>query len=189
MFIQTEITPNPQTIKFLPQLPAAEGKIKWQTTEWQNPAAAKDNPFATHLFAQTGVKRIFLGENFIAITKTEDFTWEQIKPDILSAIMDFFSTGGKIQSEKQQETKEESEITKKIKEIIATRIQPAVAQDGGDIQLDRFENGVAYLDMRGACAGCPSSTITLKNGVENLLRYYVPELVRVEANGLAVGEE
>lgn len=194
MFIQTEKTPNPQTIKFLPHLPSKES---WASGEWTSAQAAKEHPLAALLFALPGVARVFLGDGWIAITKDEQWAWEQIKADILGALMDFFSQGGasrltqvatgntdKFATKKDGVAETEEEI--KIKEIIATHIQPAVAQDGGDIQLERFEGGVAYLAMRGACAGCPSSLHTLKNGVENLLRYYVPEVERVEATEVFV---
>ncbi len=190
MFIETEQTPNPQTVKFLPQ------GASWDKTalgEWKSAGAADGHPLAAMLFATPFVARVFLGADFIAITKNDQFAWEQIKPDILSALLDFFAQGGAKEMAAAAEGAEpsaaagvepsgaESAVEKKIREVLAERVQPAVAQDGGDIQLARFENGVAYLNMRGACAGCPSSTITLKNGVENLLRYYVPELERVEA--------
>ena len=193
MFIQTETTPNPKVIKFLPQL---DRKTSWQSAEWKNStdssnphhAAHPMNPMAQALFRLPAVQSIFVGADFVAVTKSEEFSWEQIKPDVLGTIMDFFSTTPIQEIDKTnelegspEESPEENQVVQKIKEIIATRIQPAVAQDGGDIQLAYFEKGVAYLNMRGACAGCPSSTITLKNGVENLLRYYVPELERVEA--------
>lgn len=193
MFIQTETTPNPQVVKFLP--PAGQKIISnnsAQSTEWRSAEMAASNPLASQLFTLLGVKSIFFGTDFISITKNEKYSWEQMKPDILSALVDFFSINDnsdessnyddfKPESDFDLAKSDQPEIAEKISEIIETRVRPAVAQDGGDIQLARFEKGIAYLKMRGACAGCPSSTITLKNGVENLLRYYVPELIGVEA--------
>lgn len=195
MFIQTETTPNPQVVKFLP--PAGQKIMSAgapQTAEWRTSKTASQNPLASKLFDLSGIASVFFGIDFIAITKNDEYSWEQMKPEILSTLVDFFSVNdsadndlsfSQVDSSKAAgfdlTESDQPEIAEKINEIIETKVRPAVAQDGGDIQLVRFEKGVAYLKMRGACAGCPSSTITLKNGVENLLRYYVPELVGVEA--------
>ena len=183
MFIQTEQTPNPQTLKFLPgRVVMTEG-----TAFFQNIEEATDSPLAKRLFVLDGVKGVFFGSDFITITKSEDQDWQLIKPPVLGAIMDHFNseeaTISKDISSKSSEslkTKEkDSEVVIQIKELLDTRVRPAVAMDGGDIIYQRFEDGIVYLHMQGACAGCPSSTATLKMGIENMLKHYVPEVVEV----------
>ena len=190
MFIQTEPTPNPQTLKFLPGKPVTgEG-----TAEFRSPDEAKGSPLALALFEIEGVSRVFFGPDFVTVTKREDgLEWRQLKAPILAAIMEHYTSGIPLygEGERQAATGEHgdgvyeadtAQVVAEIKDLLDSRIRPAVAQDGGDILFDRFEpeTGVVWLNMRGSCAGCPSSTATLKSGVENLLKHYVPEVTRVE---------
>jgi Fe-S cluster biogenesis protein NfuA len=190
MFIQTQSTPNPATLKFLP------GRDVSPATpyEFTSMDEASASPLATALFALTGVKGVFLGADFVAITKFDDADWSILKPQALAAIMDHFVSGAPVIADVASADApaveddvvyegETAEIVAEIKELIATRVRPAVANDGGDIIFKRFdvETGIVHLTMRGACSGCPSSTLTLKQGVENLLRHYVPEVTAVEA--------
>ena len=191
MFIQTQSTPNPETLKFLPGRDVSPGMTYEFTTEVE--AAA--SPLAQALFAIRGVRGVFLGEDFVSITKAVEADWAPLKPQALAAIMDHFVAGGPMmfsagptrrEASVEDETVydgETAEIVAEIKELIATRVRPAVAQDGGDIIFKRFDvdTGIVHLTMHGACSGCPSSTATLKQGVENLLRHYVPEVTAVEA--------
>ena len=182
MFIQTEQTPNPATLKFLPgQEVMADG-----VADFTEEAASESSPLAKRVFAVEGVTGVFLGRDFVTVTKAEGQDWYALKPAVLGALMEHYKSGDPViapDAELNQEVGGVSdvgdEIVKQIKELIDTRVRPAVAQDGGDIIFHGFEKGVVYLHMRGACAGCPSSTITLKNGIENLLRYYVPEVSEV----------
>ena len=185
MFIQTEETPNPLTLKFIPGVKIlAKGSI-----EFKNADDAKGNSLASELFDTGKISNIFLGQDFISITKTPDSEWEHIKPNFLSIIMSFFSGGGNFNDQKNisskpeekiKYTKKEIEIVEKIKDLIEQRVKPAVAQDGGDISFVSFKKGVVFLELQGACSGCPSSTMTLKSGIENMLKYYVPEVQSVE---------
>ena len=180
MFIQTETTPNPATVKFLPGRPVmARG-----TAEFRTPESAASSPLAKRLFALDDVKAVFLGSDFVSVTKNDDADWSLLKTHILGEIMQHFVSGLPVIEEGKTEwhdaRENDSEIVKQIKEILDTRVRPAVANDGGDVAFDRFEDGIVYLRMQGACAGCPSSTMTLKMGIENLLRHYVPEVVAVE---------
>jgi Fe-S cluster biogenesis protein NfuA len=184
MFIQTEETPNPSTLKFIP------GKVLLEngTQEFKSKQSAKSNSLASMLFEDENVDGVFIGKDFITITKSNEVNWESLKPSILSKIHDFLSSGKKIESKKKNNkkvrenyNKKDLGIVKQIKDLLEERIKPAVAQDGGDISFVKFDNGVVYLELRGACAGCPSSTITLKSGIENMLKYYIPEIVSVEA--------
>lgn len=184
MFIQTEPTPNPATLKFLPGKPVmARG-----TANFTNVEEAQASPLASRVFAVEGVEGVFLGADFITATKIDTLDWEDLKPRILSAIMDHFTSGDLVVSESAESTDsqasaEDSEIVGQIKELLDTRVRPAVAQDGGDIVFEGFEDGIVYLHMQGACAGCPSSTATLKYGIENMLRYYLPEVREVRPVG------
>ena len=183
MFIQTEQPPNPQTLKYLP------GRVvmKEGTAFFQNMRESADSPLAKRLFILDGVKGVFFGSDFITITKSEDLDWQLIKPAILGAIMDHFNSEEEIinksvsnkGSESLKNDEKDSDIVKQIKELLDTRVRPAVAMDGGDIIYQRFEDGIVYLHMQGACSGCPSSTATLKMGIENMLKHYVPEVVEV----------
>ena len=183
MFIQTEQTPNPQTLKFLP------GKVvmKEGTAFYQSVEEAKDSPFAIRLFSVEGVDGVFFGSDFITITKPQDLDWEVIKPLVLGSIMDHFNSNEETVTKQgisksvdlQKNASEDSDIVKQIKELLDTRVRPAVAMDGGDIVYQKFEEGIVYLHMQGACSGCPSSTATLKMGIENMLKHYVPEVIEV----------
>lgn len=178
MFIQTEETPNPATLKFLPgRVLMTEG-----TAEFKSPEDASLSPLASKLFDVEGVRGVFFGADFVTITKEEASQWPVLKPAILGAIMEHFITHqplfyGEGFSNASQD--DDDPIVKQIKEILDTRIRPAVAMDGGDIVFDTFEDGVLYVRMQGACSGCPSSSATLKVGIENMLRHYVPEVREV----------
>ena len=183
MFIQTEQTPNPETLKFLPgRVVMNEG-----TAFYQNKESAIDSPFAKRLFELEGVSGVFFGSDFITITKSEELDWQVMKPVLLGAIMDHFNSNDEtiIKSssnkgtESLKEQENDSDIVKQIKELLDTRVRPAVAMDGGDIIYQNFEDGIVYLHMQGACSGCPSSTATLKMGIENMLKHYVPEVKEV----------
>ena len=179
MFIQTENTPNPSTVKFIPGLPVMESGV----AEFMNEEAAKQSPLAERIFEIRGVESVFFGRDFVSVTKSDAVEWGAIKAQILGAVMQHFTMGEpRFKDGHEAGGVDDSlldEISKQIKELIETRVRPAVAQDGGDIIFDKFEQGVVYLTMRGACSGCPSSTVTLKNGVENMLRHYVPEVLEV----------
>ena len=180
MFIQTEATPNPATLKFLPgQIIMANG-----TADFASPEAAARSPLATRLFEIPGVTRVFLGADFVSVSKADGEEWHILKPAILGALMEHLTAGRSIIEEIGADAVpagEESEIEKEIKELLDTRVRPAVAQDGGDIIYRGFEAGIVYLHLQGSCAGCPSSTATLKMGIENLLKHYIPEVEAVEA--------
>ena len=186
MFIQTESTPNPATLKFLP----GQTVMEQGTADFPNSDSAKSSPLAERLFALTGVTGVFLGNDFVTVTKQDGIDWEHIKPSILGAIMDHFQSGSPVIDGEQtgsvhaEHSGEDTEIVGQIKELLDSRVRPAVAQDGGDITFHGFERGVVYLQMQGACAGCPSSTMTLKMGIENLLRHYIPEVTEVRPVGL-----
>ncbi len=185
MFIQTEQTPNPASLKFLP---GCEVMVRG-TAEFKSGAdAAKASPLAERLFKIPGVAGVFLAGDFITVTKANDFDWSLLKPQILGALMEHFTTGQKVMlnedashASASSASADDNEIVKQIKELLDTRIRPIVAQDGGDIVFSSFEGGVVYLHMRGACAGCPSSTATLKSGIENMLKHFIPEVEEVRA--------
>jgi Fe-S cluster biogenesis protein NfuA len=189
MFIQTEMTPNPATLKFIPGCDVMGD----DTANFTRPEEAARSPLALRLFAVDGVGGVFLGSDFVTVTKMPDREWDALKPMVLSAIMDHFTsgqpvlTGGAAAGGAQTGddvttggvTEDDDAVTAQIKELIETRVRPAVAQDGGDIVFRSFEDGIVYLHMQGSCAGCPSSTATLRHGIENMLRYYVPEVIEV----------
>ncbi len=181
MFIQTESTPNPATLKFLP----GQEVLDMGTADFTTPEAAASSPLATRLFAVQGVTAVFFGLDFVTVTKADDAEWDHLKPALLGAIMEHFQSGQPVMegentsSGHAEHTGEDGEIVGQIKEILDTRVRPAVAQDGGDITFHGFDRGIVYLHMQGACAGCPSSTLTLKMGIENLLRHYIPEVIEV----------
>ncbi|MGY6696740.1 MAG: NifU family protein [Roseinatronobacter sp.] len=180
MFIQTESTPNPATLKFLP----GQDVLGLGTADFPNSEAASTSPLASRLFQVSGVSGVFLGSDFITVTKTDDIEWQHIKPEILGAIMEHFQSGaaaieGEAEAGHAAHDGPDAEIVGQIKELLDSRVRPAVAQDGGDITFHGFERGIVYLHMKGACAGCPSSTLTLKMGIENLLRHYIPEVTEV----------
>lgn len=183
MFIQTENTPNPNCLKFIPGIEIMGGSAP---VNIENKEDAKISELTEKLFEFDFIKAIFLGSDFISITKDEEFHWDVIKPDILVTIMEFFVHDRKILrsdniSKNSSYNEDDDEIVKQIKEIIEHRVRPAVAQDGGDITFSKFEEGIVYLELKGACSGCPSSTVTLKDGIESMLKHYVPEVVAVEA--------
>ena len=181
MFIQTESTPNPATLKFLP----GQTVLEVGTADFASVEAAGNSPLANRIFAVDGVTGVFFGNDFVTVTKAEGVEWDHIKPAILGAIMEHYQSGAAVIEGEQaasghaEHTGEDGDIVNQIKELLDTRVRPAVAQDGGDITFHGFERGVVYLQMQGACAGCPSSTMTLKMGIENLLRHYIPEVVEV----------
>jgi len=180
MFIQTEATPNPATLKFLPgtEVMGSNG-----TQNFVDAGAALASPLAVSLFDIDGVDGIFLGSDFVTVTKDEATDWDVLKPRVLAAVMDHFTQGLAVMNETADAASDEndSDTVKQIKELLETRVRPAVAQDGGDIVFRSFEDGILYLSMQGACAGCPSSTATLKNGIENMMRHYIPEVLEVRA--------
>lgn len=186
MFIQTEITPNPSTLKFLP------GRVVMNdgTAFYKSKSECISSPLAQRLFSIEGVVGVFFGSDFVTITKEEKYDWQVLKPAILSSIMDHFNSGEQVvinsqddlnnnDSEASQSNEEDSETVQQIKELLDTRVRPAVAMDGGDIIFQSYKEGIVYLHMQGACSGCPSSTATLKMGIENMLKHYVPEVKEV----------
>lgn len=182
MFIQTEATPNPESLKFLPgRVVLGSGTAEYRTAE-----EATTSPLAERLFAVDGVGGVFLGNDFITVTKT-DGEWPHLKPAVLGAIMEHFMSGMPVLRQEQAQNSgeeffapEDAETVATIKDLIETRVRPAVAQDGGDITFQGFRDGVVFLNMRGSCAGCPSSTATLKHGIQNLLRHFVPEVREIQ---------
>jgi Fe-S cluster biogenesis protein NfuA len=183
MFIETEQTPNPATLKFLP----GRSVMASGTADFTDAEKAERSPLAARLFLIEGVTGVFLGGDFVTVTKEEDSDWYQLKPAILGIIMEHFTAGRPVllDSEVAEGATEggeaDSEIVVQIKELLETRVRPAVAQDGGDIIFHDFNDGVVYLHMQGSCSGCPSSTATLKAGIENMLRHYIPEVQEVRA--------
>lgn len=189
MFIQTEQTPNPATLKFLPGRSVLGGA---DPLDFASPDAAAASPLAAALFDVDGVTSVFLGADFISVSKQDDREWYVMKPSILGVIMEHFTagrpvlaTGAEQASDPAEESAtydpEDEAVVGQIRELLETRVRPAVAQDGGDIVFHGFKEGVVFLTMRGACAGCPSSTATLKMGIENMLRHYIPEVTEVRA--------
>ena len=181
MFIQTEQTPNPASLKFLP----GKDVLPEGSKDFPNPDSAVVSPMAQALFEISGVDGVFLGGDFITVSKVDDADWQVLKPKILASIMEHYTEDRPMLSQDvavdNAVTEDDTEVVAQIKELLDTRVRPAVARDGGDIIFDTFEEGVVYLHMRGSCSGCPSSTATLKHGIENMLRHYVPEVQRVEA--------
>jgi Fe-S cluster biogenesis protein NfuA len=180
MFIQTESTPNPATLKFLP----GQTVLEMGTADFPSAETAGKSPLATRIFAVAGVTGVFFGTDFVTVTKAESLDWGHIKPAILGAIMEHYQSGAPVIEGEQAAAHQahdgpDGDIVRQIKELLDTRVRPAVAQDGGDITFHGFDRGIVYLHMKGACAGCPSSTLTLKMGIENLLRHYIPEVTEV----------
>ncbi len=190
MFIQTEETPNPATLKFLPGHPV----LPQGTAEFRSLEEAGDAPLAQRLFCIQGVEGIFYGSDFISVRKTEDTDWSTLKPLVLEALIEHLSKGQPIfngtvpepsggcacgKSEGGCGGGKDGDITDQIKELLETRVRPVVMQDGGDIVFDSFEDGVVFLKMRGACSGCPGATATLKSGIENMLKHFIPEVTEV----------
>lgn len=182
MFIQTEATPNPAVIKFLPgQAISPDSPADFRVIE-----AASRSPLAQRLFGIAGVNGVFLGRDFVSVTKDENTDWSMLKPMVLAALMEHLATGQPILHAPEpkaadDDAEDDDELVVQIKLLLEERVRPAVMQDGGDIVFDRFEDGIVYLEMQGACAGCPSSTMTLKSGIENMLKHYVPEVIEVRA--------
>jgi Fe-S cluster biogenesis protein NfuA len=182
MFIQTEQTPNPATLKFLPGCTVMPSG----TANFPERGATARSPLAERLFQQPEVAGVFLGSDFITVTKAGDSDWHQLKPAVLAAIMEHFTAGRPVVIGESAESdaapaEEDNEVVAQIKELLETRVRPAVAMDGGDITFEDYEDGIVYLHMQGSCSGCPSSTATLKAGIENMLRHYIPEVVEVRA--------
>lgn len=183
MFIQTETTPNPATLKFLP----GQTVLETGTADFVTPEAAENSPLAQRIFAVGNVTGVFFGHDFITVTKDESVDWDHLKPALLGAIMEHFQSGAAVMggdaaapsTGHAEHDGPDSDIVNQIKDLLDTRVRPAVAQDGGDITFHGFDKGVVFLHMQGACAGCPSSTLTLKMGIENLLRHYIPEVLEV----------
>ena len=182
MFIETEGTPNPATLKFLP----GRDVLGFSTADFASPASAVRSPLATALFAMPGVARVFLGGDFISVTKNDELSWQALKPQVLGLIMDHFVAGlpvieGDAAGLDEEDVDEaDREVVDQIKELLDTRVRPAVAGDGGDIVFRGFREGIVRLHMQGSCSGCPSSSATLKHGIENMLKHYVPEVIAVE---------
>jgi Fe-S cluster biogenesis protein NfuA len=182
MFIQTEATPNPATLKFVPGRPVLENG----TLDLREPGQAAQSPLAERLFGISGISGVFFGSDFITVTKNAG-EWQQLKPMILGAIMEHFMSGEPLLKNGAAESDEngeffdatDAETVATIKDLIETRVRPAVANDGGDITFRGFKDGVVFLNMKGACSGCPSSTATLRHGIQNLLRHFVPEVTEV----------
>jgi len=181
MFIETEGTPNPATLKFLP----GREVMAMGTADFASPVSAERSPLALALFQLPGVARVFFGGDFVTITKNEDVAWQGLKPQVLGVLMEHFVAGLPVIEGAGDELDEDvdpadAEVVEQIKELLDTRVRPAVAGDGGDIVFRGFRDGIVRLHMQGACSGCPSSRATLKHGIENMLRHYVPEVQAVE---------
>lgn len=180
MFIQTESTPNPDSLKFIPgRIVMASG-----TADYRQESEAADSPLATRLFAIEGVAGVFLGADFVTVTRDEGRDWQVLKPLVLGAIMEHFTSDAPVTHDSVEEESfdpADAVLVEQIKELIETRVRPVVARDGGDIVFRAFRDGTVYLHMRGSCLGCPSSTMTLKHGIENMLRHFIPEVRAVES--------
>jgi Fe-S cluster biogenesis protein NfuA len=177
MFIETEGTPNPATLKFLPGQEVLPGR----SADFPDADAALISPLANTLFGLPGVARVFLGADFITVTKSDAAEWQALRPQVLGAIMEHFVAGRPVMSDlataaAEDVLPEDQEIVDQIKDLLETRVRPAVASDGGDIIFRGFRDGVVSLEMQGSCSGCPSSTATLKHGIENMLKHYIPEV-------------
>lgn len=178
MFIQTEATPNPATIKFIPgQVVMTKGNA-----EFRDAADTARSPLATRLFRIDGVSSVFLAGDFVSVTRDAGSDWSFLKPQVLAAIMEHYLSGLPVieGSTDVADNGLESEIVMQIRELLDTRVRPSVARDGGDIEFVKFEDGIVWLRMKGACSGCPSSTATLKLGIENMLKHFIPEVKSVE---------
>src|SRR4051812_25192866 len=187
MFIQTEATPNPATLKFIP----GRTVLDTGTMEFANREAATRSPLAERLFAVNGVTSVFYGSDFVTVTK-DDSDWQHLKPAILGVIMEHYMSGAPLLADGETGNGEanndeaveffdeaDAETVTLIKDLLETRVRPGVADDGGDITFRGFKDGVVYVNMKGSCSGCPSSTVTLRNGIQNLLKHFVPEVIEV----------
>ncbi len=182
MLVETVETPNPNSLKFIPNMTVSEiGPVEI----FKDKKEDKKIPLANNILAIEGVTSIFFGDDFISVNKKEPVKWDDLKPGIISEINDFYSKGNKVVLKKKLENndqqKEESEVVTKIKEVLESKIRPAVARDGGDIKFKSFNDGIVTVELQGSCSGCPSSIVTLKKGVENMLKHYVPEVNSVES--------
>ena len=189
MLIQTEPTPNPATLKFLP----GQTVMTAGTRDFATPEDAEASPLADAIFSTGDVEGVFFGRDFISVTAAPGVEWRELKPQVLNVLLDHFSSGAPLfrpgtaadisiaPDFEVSDDPEQAEIVAQIRELIDTRVRPAVAQDGGDIVYRGFQKGTVFLALQGACSGCPSSTMTLKNGIESLLKHYVPEVEKVEA--------
>ena len=180
MFIQTQDTPNPATLKFIPGVPVMDHG----TADFPAAESASSSPLARRLFQIDGVRGVFLGGDFVAVTKDEALDWFALKPSILAGIMEHYASGLPVVESTDSaadDGADDDDTVKQIKQLLDTRVRPAVAMDGGDIVFQNFDDGIVTLQMRGACQGCPSSTATLKMGIENMLRHYIPEVREVRA--------
>ncbi|ABD45419.1 NifU family protein [Ehrlichia chaffeensis str. Heartland] len=184
MFIQIGETPNPNTLKFMPGMPINNGKV----SEFADSVAAEGSSLATALFKIEYVKSVFFGGDFVSVTKSDDIEWDVLKPEILTVIMEFLTLNSDNATESfdQEELEEffdekDIEMVGKIKELIDNYVKPAVIQDGGDIKFKGYSNGIVFVKLRGACSGCPSASITLKEGIYNMLSYYIPDIQGVES--------
>ena len=184
MFIQTERTPNPATLKFLP----GEAVMSSGSADFRDADSAERSPLARRLFQIEGVTGVFFGGDFVSVSKSDDVDWQMLKPVILGVIMEHFVAGHPLLLDaaahaavEEEDDGVDSEIVAQIRELLDTRVRPAVAQDGGDIVYRGFQNGIVMLQLQGSCQGCPSSTMTLKMGIENMLKHYIPEVVEVRA--------
>lgn len=188
MLIQTEPTPNPATLKFLP----GQTVMTTGTRDFATPEEAESSPLAEAIFSTGDVEGVFFGRDFISVTAAPGVEWLHLKPQVLSVLLDHFASAAplfragsaaeiSVAPDAFADRPEDADIVAQIRELIETRVRPAVAQDGGDIVYRGFDNGIVYLALQGACSGCPSSTMTLKNGIEGLLKHYVPEVETVEA--------
>jgi Fe-S cluster biogenesis protein NfuA len=183
MFIQTEDTPNPSTLKFIP----GKTVMETGTVQFASIDDASSSPLARRLFAVDGIAQIFFGMDFVSVTKSENHDWFTIKPGVLAAIMEHYASGmpvieGDHKPAADDNNEDDDDVVTQIKHLLDTRVRPAVAMDGGDIVFKSFENGIVTLYMRGACQGCPSATATLKMGIENMLRHYIPDVQEVCAD-------
>lgn len=185
MFIQTEATPNPNTMKFLP----GQDVLGDKTAFFTDSENAKASPLASALFVLADIRAVFFGSDFVTVTKTEAANWDVLKPQILTTVMEHYQSGLPMMGEAKTSkpaadavsySANEQEVVDQIIELLETRVRPAVAQDGGDIIFHSFKEGIVRLEMHGSCAGCPSSTATLKSGIENMLKHYIPEVMAVE---------
>jgi Fe-S cluster biogenesis protein NfuA len=179
MLIQTQNTPNPNTLKFLLESPLGLS----QPYDYDGVEAAANSLLAKRLLGIEGVARVFLGTDFVSVSKTDTAYWTYLKTLVLHALSDFLLTGlpAVEETSRSSDNEDDDPIIIQIKELLDMKVRPAVEQDGGDIIFQRFEEGILYLEMRGSCSGCPSSTVTLKNGIENMIKHYVPEVIEVRA--------
>ena len=186
MFIQTQETPNPATLKFLP----GQEILESGTAHFASVGDAARSPLAQRLFSLQGVISVFLSTDFVSVSKADDTDWSMLKPMVLAALMEHLSLGHPIMdapiktNDADENNEDDDDIVVQIKDLIETRVRPSVMQDGGDIVFDRFEDGIVYLEMQGACAGCPSSTLTLKSGIENMLKHFIPEVQEVRPTAM-----